>query len=281
MRLAESSPHILQDDLAILQSVFASKAAITELQNSAKKSHQHSPSSASSAATPIFKPGAHGRNLSTATGVETLAVEDFLPSDKGAEKKKEEDPLERRFSRRGVRLAVHSSILDLNAHEVPDSLKKRWIYKAKLGRSDDQVGTGSPSMAQLSKISEANSSSSPEKPAETPDLHRNGSTTEHHGKQSDQFSTEERSNVHVSKAKKRSLTLMASPVGKTLGKVITKLSTTNLRKGHSEDLEEVDKEPNPGKDEKPGWTYRFTRRFEKSELTTPDFHKDVENMVLR
>ena len=75
--------------------------------------------------------------------------------------------------------------------------------------------------------------------------------------------------------------MMASPVGKTLGKVITKLSTTNLRKRHSEDLEEVDKEPNPGKDEKPGWTYRFTRRFEKSELTTPDFNKDVENMVLR
>ncbi|KAK5324200.1 hypothetical protein LTR20_008114 [Exophiala xenobiotica] len=280
-RLAEPSPHILQEDLAILQSVFASKAAITELQDSAKKSHQHSSSSASSATTPTFKPGAHGRNLSTATGVETLVVEDVIPSSKAAEKKEDEDPLERRFSRRGVRLAVHSSILDLNAHEVPDSLKKRWIYKAKFGGGYDHARIGSPSIAQLSKISEVSSSLSPEKPDEIADSHRRGSAPEYDGKQSDQFSIEEPSNTHVSKAKKRSSTLMASPVGKTLGKVITKLSTTNLHRGHNEDHEQVETKPNHEKDEKSGWTYRLTKRFEKSALTTPDFNKDDENMALR
>jgi hypothetical protein len=37
----------------------------------------------------------------------------------------------RRFSKRSVRLAVHSSILDMNAHEAPVQLKNKWIQTSR------------------------------------------------------------------------------------------------------------------------------------------------------
>ncbi|KAK6383804.1 hypothetical protein LTS17_003096 [Exophiala oligosperma] len=261
-RLAESSPHILQEDLAILQSVFASKQAIEELESATKMSKQNTPL-LSSLKTPTFQPGAHGRNLSSATGVDTPAVEDFLPP--GTTGNKDADPLTKRFSKRGVRLAVHSSIMDLNAHEIPDSLKKR-LFAA-----------GSLSSAQLSKISEVTSVTSGEYrrgPSHSTDGARDENDND---KRSELSSTDELPTAHVSKAKKRGLTLLATPVGQTLGKLITKLSSTSLRENR-----DANSAPKKTKDsDKSGWTYKLTKPFEKSELTTPDYNQDIENMVLR
>ncbi|KIW19866.1 hypothetical protein PV08_00441 [Exophiala spinifera] len=273
-RLAESSPHTLQEDLVILQSVFASKQTITELEESTKESH-HETSPPAPSKTATFQPGPHGQNLSSATGVDTPAVENFLPR---TTEKKEADLLTQRFSKRGVRLAVHSSIRDLDAHEIPDSLKKRWIHRAKLRQSSSSSAAGRPLTTPLSNISESASTASDER--------RKGAllSTDDAGNEDDEAKdpevseTGEPSIAHVSKAKKRGLSLLASPVGKKLGKVITKLSAANLGESRASNSgsQKKDKES-----EKSGWTYKFTKPFEKSELTTPDYNQDIENMVLR
>lgn len=274
-RLAESSPHTLSEDLAILQSVFASRQAITELEDSTEKSHQES-SSPSSSMTPTFQPGAHGRNLSSATGVDTPAVEDFLPS--GTTEKTKADHLTQRLSRRGVRLAVHSSIMDPDAHGIPDSLKKRWIHRARYRQSSSSSVAGRPLSAQLSRISETTSTAIGEQQSGPSQSTNSAGDEDDEYKESKEASTNETSPGRVSKAKKRSLSLLASPVGKTLGKVITKLSTTNLRENR--DCNSGSQKKNKDT-ERSGWTYRLTKPFEKSELTTPDYNQDVENMVLR
>lgn len=229
----------------------------------------------SSLKTPTFQPGAHGRNLSSATGVDTPAVEDFLPP--GTTGNKDADPLTKRFSKRGVRLAVHSSIMDLNAHEIPDSLKKRWIHKARFRQKGRLFAAGSLSSAQLSKISEVTSVTSGEHrrgPSHSTDGARDENDND---KRSELSSTDELPTAHVSKAKKRGLTLLATPVGQTLGKLITKLSSTSLRENR-----DANSAPKKTKDsDKSGWTYKLTKPFEKSELTTPDYNQDIENMVLR
>lgn len=157
--------------------------------------------------------------------------------------KKKEDPLARRFSKRGVRLAVHSSILDLNAHDVPNSLKHKWI---------SLLPVGSPSIAQLSKISEVDS---------MPSILQRRVTA----------GDEPSITTPESKAKKRSLTLMSTPGVKTLSKVISRLSNAGMKN-------ENKKEEGEGRG---GWSYRLTKPFVKPELTTADYNKDFESSALR
>ncbi|OAP59976.1 hypothetical protein AYL99_04978 [Fonsecaea erecta] len=299
-RLAESSPHTLQEDLAILETVFASRSAIGDLQNLAKKTHEHSSSTSSSGTydtSPSFQPGAHGRNLSSATGVEIPVMEDVLPVSTAEDKRKKSDALARRFSRRGVRLAVHSSIMDTNAHDVPISLRKKWIHQAQLRHAPDhQMETSSASIAQLSKISEVNSSSGPD---DEPD--RSGLSTPEHmeGRESDNTASAASSTSGRLYPPRRSLTLVNSPLGRRLGNVIARLSRSGTDQhdtadGDGEGTKAQEDQPQPenrmqvGKEqeeeakgvkkemsakEKPGWSYRLTRPFVKSELTTPDFER--------
>ncbi|KIW66321.1 hypothetical protein PV04_05657 [Phialophora macrospora] len=300
-RLAESSPHTMQEDLAILETVFASRHAIKDLHNLGSKSHEHSSSTSSAGTvdtTPAFKPGAHGRNLSSATGVDISMVEDVLPI---SDKKKKQDALARRFSRRGVRLAVHSSIMDTNAHEVPISLRKKWIYQARARRTPENFNAGSLSIAQLSKISEVNSSSVPDEAPPASSLHRALTTPENlNASQSPERPDSQASSVsdRLSNARQRSSSLVSSPLGRKLGNLITRLSRSNLRerrlndKGSPQAIEQQICPPSEAntqcdlekkervvaaKDmsakEKPGWSYRLTRPFVKEELTTPDFEK--------
>ncbi|KAL9624401.1 MAG: hypothetical protein Q9160_001363 [Pyrenula sp. 1 TL-2023] len=47
--------------------------------------------------------------------------------------------LDRNFStRRGTRLAVHMSILDMGAHAAPEALKQKWIQTSRAHRADSQ-----------------------------------------------------------------------------------------------------------------------------------------------
>lgn len=288
--MAEASPHTLQEDLAILETVFASRNAIKDLQNTANKSHEHT-SSASSAGVsegPSFEPGSHGRNLSSATGVDIPATGDVLPASKADEKKRKDDALARRFSRRGVRLAVHTSIMGTNAHEVPLSLRKRWINQARMQDSLDQAGASrSLSIAQLSRISEVNSNPSPDD-----DQSSLNTPNDKIQKGSDETSSDDPPFAYgTTKAKKRSHTLMASPLGRQLGKVIHRLSRTsiddNRPNGEGDEAvvehkrPEVETRDDPEGSQKLGWSYRLTKRFVRSELTTPDFNHDAENMALR
>ncbi|KIW91825.1 uncharacterized protein Z519_07795 [Cladophialophora bantiana CBS 173.52] len=301
-RLAESSPHTLQEDLAILETVFASRNAIKDLQSLAKKPHDHSSSTSSTGTSdtmPSFQPGAHGRNLSSATGVDVPAMGDVLPARIADGKTKKQDALARRFSRRGVRLAVHSSIMDTNAHDVPISLRKKWIHQVQLRHDPDHADAGIQSIAQLSKISEVNSSPGPdEEPAKSISL--TSLTTPEHmkGRESGRASSAASSTSGLSNAPRRSSSLINSPLGRKLGNIIARLSrgSTDQRgivdgecaesreqvdQHENESSKQADKEKKEAtvvkKDmsakEKPGWSYRLTRPFVKPELTTPDFER--------
>jgi hypothetical protein len=72
-----------------------------------------------------------------------------------------ESPSQRHsFSKRGVRLGVHMSILDLGAHEAPDQLKKKWIQTSRSQQYHSRCKNSRPSFNNghaLSKISEADS----------------------------------------------------------------------------------------------------------------------------
>jgi hypothetical protein len=301
-RLAESSPHTLQEDLAILETVFASRDAISGLQTFEKKSHEHTSSMSSTATTdtsPSFEPGAHGRNLSTATGVDTPVIEDVLPQ---SDKKKQQDALARRFSRRGVRLAIHSSIMDTNAHDVPISLRKKWIHQAHVRQGAGVMTTGGPSTAQLSKISEVNSNCTVDEPPAaihgervltTPDQNIENSSPE-------KLSSEASSGSgRLSKVRMRGAALASSPMGRQIGKLIDRLSRTSLKdrsensKPDNQVMEEehyppqsADKQSDPQKKEessvpqkqltareKTSWSYRLTRPFLQPEPTTPDYER--------
>lgn len=118
----------MSEDRAILGAVFAkNRSAIVDSAATRRKSiHSHSASTSSETA-PELDPGAHGRNLSFATGVEGIEVPDVLPPKPKADEKKEDPPsLSRRFSKR-VGLGVHKSILEINAEETEATLRKRWI----------------------------------------------------------------------------------------------------------------------------------------------------------
>lgn len=303
--LAEKNPHILNEDYAILLTVHATRNAWKDLQEDASKSHEHN-SSTSSAATgdiPTFVPGPHGRNLSAATGVETLDVPDVLPVVAPCEKKRsrDKDDLARKLSRRGVRLAVHSSILDLDAHRVPLELRKRWMQQAV--RQHD-VGQGTshawPSIAALSKISEGNSSSGGDDQPIRPDAVDRSSCAPRESSQSDPNGVKDLarpSSRH--KLRHRSLALISSSMGRTLGRVISRLSNTRAEEGKAAGKKKSTEEASPelSKGSKPrterkvragnpekagtGWSYRLTRPFIQSELTLSDLEKDVENMALR
>ncbi|KAK4940557.1 hypothetical protein LTR10_019316 [Elasticomyces elasticus] len=282
-RLAESAPHVLQEDHVILETVFATRNAITNLRTSPTKSHWHTSSNSSSAASteiPTFVPGAHGRNLSSATGVDTPVFEDVLPSSNrsGGKQRSNYDHLAERFAKRGGRLAVHSSFLDNNAHDIPNALKERWVHNARARCSMEQIDSGGPSNAPLGTIPEYNSSSSPEEVA-------GAEIDRPEQKMPAASSSEESTHANLSKAKKMGRTLMAMPMGRSMDKVIRGLRSTKLNQSENKEKDKaVELEPDEGPDkssDKIGWTYRFTKRFERPELTTPDYNKDSENMVLR
>lgn len=134
--------------------------------------------------------------------------------------------------------------MDLNAHDVPNSLKHKWI---------SHVHARNPSIAQLSQIPEVDS---------IPSILERRVTT----------GDDKSIGAPDPKLKKRSLTLMSTPGARTLSKVISRLSNTGLN-----DDESKKEDPEP----KAGWSYRLTKPFVKPELTTPDFSKDFESAALR
>ena len=289
----------MRESLAILETVFASRKAIRDLRGLGSKTHEHTRSTSSAGSfdtTPSFRPGAHGRNLSTATGVYVPIIEDVLPM---PEKSKKQEELARRFSRRGVRLAVHSSIMDTNAHDVPISLRNKWIRHAHLRRGSDRFDAASPSIAQLSRISEVNSNPGLDEPPPTSSRQQALTTSEHTSESVSPDRASSRASSVSDRLRERSSSLRSSPLGRRLGNLISRLSSTNLRERNVSDArrsdaveqsayppsenknqgdpEKKDTGPAAKKEmsakEKPGWSYRLTRPFVKEGLRTPDFER--------
>ncbi|KPI43663.1 uncharacterized protein AB675_6781 [Cyphellophora attinorum] len=158
-RLAESTPHTMVEERAILEAVFAENRKALQSNTQTKTSHSHSLSS-SSDANPELSPGAHGRNLSNATGVESIDVPDVLPpkAQAGSPPKTEDAmSLARRFSKR-AHLGIHKSILDMKAEEMATGLRKRWIKMPVI----EEAGSGDTALQAISNQADGESSN-PEK----------------------------------------------------------------------------------------------------------------------
>lgn len=161
-RVAESSPHTMREDRVILEALLAqNRNAILDIHNltntansTENKQMNRTPSRA----------GSYHRQLTDSTGVSIPVVPDVLPpSDTDCRDTicniAQHSKLERTFSKRGVRLGVHMSILDLSAHEAPNGLKKKWIQQANVRQQLSQpkpgYRLGLTALPELSRISEA------------------------------------------------------------------------------------------------------------------------------
>lgn len=54
--------------------------------------------------------------------------------------------IDRKFSQRGVRLAVHMSILDMGAHSAPETLKDKWIQTSRSHRASHSLSGARPAI---------------------------------------------------------------------------------------------------------------------------------------
>jgi len=101
--------------------------------------------------------------MSEATGVDIPSMPDVLPP--GIAEQLPTDTstappsrMQRTFSKRGARLGIHMSILDLGAHEAPYNLKRKWIQAAHLKEKQGHSQPGKKgvltALPELSRISE-------------------------------------------------------------------------------------------------------------------------------
>ncbi|RMZ92313.1 hypothetical protein DV736_g445, partial [Chaetothyriales sp. CBS 134916] len=149
--LAESNPHVVQEDRAILDSIFArNRHAIQELHDF-EKGHQSSLSTPSdSSLSSGFQLDSHGRSLSNTTGLESaLNSYNLAAATTQASSTTDTATLEpqRRFSKRGARLSIHISILSMAPRETAVGLRERWLQAPKSGRTSDS----SPNMQMPTK----------------------------------------------------------------------------------------------------------------------------------
>lgn len=194
--------------------------------------------------------GEHHRQLSEATGIDTNPIPDVLPPYIGQEQQDAGSPISdgspeavhRTFSKRGVRLGVHMSILDLDAHDAPDSLKKKWIQQANRRRhsihehnrpSCHHIG-GLTKLSELSRISEVDTpAASIIEPCDTPSAARCVMMVDaapeyfYENTQTPNKESQNRPNTPVECAS--SSRKNDDKIGNRLRKVVSKLSMANLR----------------------------------------------------
>jgi hypothetical protein len=270
----------MSEDRAILESIFAkNRHAIMDLHSlDQARSHKHSSSTSSTShnlqsvsgsySTADYAPGAHGRKLSAATGVEIPPIPDVLPMKSASTTTPADGSLARRFSKRGVRLGVYMSILDLGAHDTALALRKKWIAQAQ---SKD---TTSEAIAQpMATIEEDAAQLTATQVSEQDPSQR-------------QTPPRTSSDESVSKARRRANSLITSPAGQAFSKIIHRLSLNTLRKSK----EARGKQPEEtsggtsgsGSEEADGnggggIKNRLNIHLVKPELRTPDYNKEFEN----
>jgi hypothetical protein len=138
--LAESQPHTMHEDRAILDSILATnRNAIIDLHNL----EQASPSATKTKEENHATPAASGAGAGT--DVEIPLVPDVLPTAPRKGSVSGNTPSRGSFSRRGTRLGVHMSILDMGAHTAPDALKNKWIQTSRSHHPPKPTMTGAKS----------------------------------------------------------------------------------------------------------------------------------------
>lgn len=286
------------EDRAILESVFAkNRNAIMDLHDlEKKKGHNHSSSTSSTLATALparlsstdegYLPGAHGRNLSSATGVEIPPIPDVLPTKQTKAYESKTDALSRRFSKRGVRLGVHMSILDLGAHDAAAGLRNKWIARAHAHSRDEDHGAG-----RMSTIDE--DSTHVKHDDSKPSNSDGDSMADNRGDM-----TPPRTNSDESKTRTRANSLITSPMGKAMSRVIRRLSLSSIRwaqRGKESQANDTSGQPSEESssgagqvdggriDEADsigivaGMKKKLSVHLTQPELKTPDYNKEFEN----
>lgn len=232
-----------------------------------------------------YLPGAHGRNLSTATGVEISPVPDVLPTKQATTTEATIDTLSRRFSKRGVRLGVHMSILDLGAHNAPAGLRKKWIAQAHVTPRKGDYGR-----SQMSTIDE---DATQAKHNDQLPSHSDGdSMTDNRGD-----ITPPRTNSDESKTRTHANSLITSPVGKAVSRAIRRLSLSSI-KGHRRGGNQANDTSGQKSEESSGGAgqvdggdtdqagssgmvagmkKKLSVHLTQPELKTPDYNKEFEN----
>lgn len=138
----KAPPHTLREEHAILDSIFLNNEnAIQELhkldeeyQKARSTEDRHRRSSSGLSDIPEFPP------LPDALSPIKASVGSKPPKTLGAKS----------FSRRGVRLGVHMSILDMGAHAAPDILKDKWVNTSRAHVRARRASSGSNSKSNLS-----------------------------------------------------------------------------------------------------------------------------------
>lgn len=256
-QLAEPISHTMSEDRAILESVFAkNRNAIVDLHILEKKvqnrtSTSEDPTSFEDTSINTKDPGPE---LSRNTSVELPPIPDVAPPEPSSNKEDNAASLVRRFSKRGVRLGVHMSILDMGAHTAPAELRKKWINASQWSASE--LGT-EPATTPTSK----------DKPSD-----HTSATRE---------STDSVTSIQSQKYAAHSL--IRSPAAKTIGKLIHRLSISRTSTAGQPDEKgkgkENDNSTSEGKD-KLGPLRKLSLRLQKPPLKTPDYNQEFENGML-
>lgn len=255
----EIVPHTMSEDRAILESVFAKNhdaiAALHSLENSyPSPDHPHKAIGAASKKEQTSLKDHKLEKCPNTNGVELPPIPDVMFSEQSVEGATEVADLSRRFSKRGVRLGVHMSILDLGAHSAPAELRKKWINSDQ-SFSDD----ASQPPAMLVPVLESTSA----------DCFTGA-------RQSSESSTSRGSR------KNRAQSLINSPAAKSIGNIIRRISLSH-GDSHRTDVKGKAKEndiPTPKIEDNPGKLKKLVLRFQKPPLKTPDYNQEFENGML-
>jgi hypothetical protein len=126
----------MHEDRAILDTVFATnRNAIIDLHNLEQ----------SAQATSKEAEKNHDQEYVSAPVAEIPPIPDVLPTATRISSASPKTAPRRSFSRRGMRLGVHMSILDMGAHSAPDALKRKWIQTSRSHHPVKPIMTGARS----------------------------------------------------------------------------------------------------------------------------------------
>jgi hypothetical protein len=134
--LAGCLPHTMHEDRAILDTVFATnRNAIIDL---------HSLERTIGAVREIGDKDRQQEDVSV-PATEIPPIPDIFPAAPRTASSAPKMTPRKSFSRRGIRLGVHMSILDMGAHSVPDALKNKWIQTSRSNHPIKPMMTGARS----------------------------------------------------------------------------------------------------------------------------------------
>lgn len=269
----------MHEDRVILESVVAkNRNAILDLHNlDEARVHQQGHSSSRDE----VQAARNSHRTTTSTGSDVPSIPEILSAALQSQVPANPSSPSRRLSKRGVRLGVHTALLDMGARDVPKALKDKWVRQpGNTVNKQPEVGN---TAGGLPRISEVESMTSPrcKSVKEFADLgdrpieEQRSSREDLNTAVSEQFpgndGTEQQQSCQRKVVSKDKKSLFLAPVGKGLKRMMKLLtfSTAPVDKGkRREDLLEVDETERARKE---------ILKEDRSALRTPDYDEEFEN----